>query len=671
MTNHQPEKQSKGYSFTDKSRNLVRFCRHLPQDQLHESFAADFGFRSEHSRFSFLKNYGTLPGPDEAFSHLQQDARPLFEKLLGLEIDYPGAPRALQPYSSMNYYRSHIEEFFHHTGPQHRPFPPVEGRCVMFFEATDVLRVEFELRNKSAVDVAIRLRWFSIPSAGLRASLELLPEGFRHACVQKVTREYEASATLTGCAFRQAGQRLESDWEEVTLGAKGTLVRSFEIRFQDAVPEGAPLDLAGAIEAVEARYASLPPVPGHLRRFEPLALRAAGIVLSSRFLETDPHGNRVPVLHGGKCGVEASWFWDSATSLLGCGLMQDAATGWGSYRLLCDGIAEDGKPFVRYCDGAYCPGAQNPILAWGVWNFHCLCPDRDQLARNYPALERYVEWWMRTCDATGSGLYVWPEGMGCCGLDDALQWCENFPVTLQPGESWTTKDWGHPALHRFESVDINCQLYLEMKALALIASTLERSGVAEKWEARAAKLGECIHTQLFNPEAGIYQARSIVDGRFNGMTSLESFLPIYAGITPQPLARQICRDILLDPERFYTTLPFSTQDRSHEAFRSSGSLYEPPAYPGALVQQAYWIGRTWLNYSYWMVGALHQAGLASEADAAAEKVLDAVSRNESIYECYDPLTSTGTGHAEFPWGAASTLALLFGLYRNGPLPAHP
>jgi hypothetical protein len=89
-----------------------------------------------------------------------------------------------------------------------------------------------------------------------------------------------------------------------------------------------------------------------------------------------------------------------------------------------------------------------------------------------------------------------------------------------------------------------------------------------------------------------------------------------------------------------------------------------------LVQQAYWIGRTWLNYSYWMVGALHQAGLAAEADDATEKILDAISRNESIYECYDPLTGTGTGHAEFPWGAASTLALLFGLYRLGPLAPH-
>jgi neutral trehalase len=61
-------------------------------------------------------------------------------------------------------------------------------------------------------------------------------------------------------------------------------------------------------------------------------------------------------------------------------------------------------------------------------------------------------------------------------------------------------------------------------------------------KSRAAGLAERIHTRLFNPEAGVYQARSIVNGRFNGMTSLESFLPIYAGITPQPLAQKLCRD---------------------------------------------------------------------------------------------------------------------------------
>jgi hypothetical protein len=91
--------------YVERSRNLVRFCGHMPHEQLHDWFVADFGFRAELSRFSILKNYGTLPGPDEAFSHLQQDARPLFEKLLGLEMEYPGTPYPLQPYSSMNYYR--------------------------------------------------------------------------------------------------------------------------------------------------------------------------------------------------------------------------------------------------------------------------------------------------------------------------------------------------------------------------------------------------------------------------------------------------------------------------------------------------------------------------------------------------------------------------------------
>ena len=85
------------------------------------------------------------------------------------------------------------------------------------------------------------------------------------------------------------------------------------------------------------------------------------------------------------------------------------------------------------------------------------------------------------------------------------------------------------------------------------------------------------------------------------------------------------------------------------------------------MQQAYWQGRTWLNYNYFIVGALQQAGLSEEADQAVVKILDAVNRSESIYECYDPLSGTGTGHAEFPWAAASVLAMLYGLYRMGPL----
>lgn len=660
--------------FTARTRNLVRFCRHLPHEQLDDAFAADFGFRAAHSRFSLLKNYGTLPGPDDCFSHLQLDARPLFVKLLGLELEYPGAPRPLQPYSSMNYYRSHIEEVFHHTGAQVRPFPPIRGRCVTCFSATDVLQVDYELVNHAATAVPLRLRWFSVPATGLSHHTELQPNGFRHACVQQVTAEYEATADVTGAPFVLAAERLESPWLEVTLAAHETRRWTFVVRLQGALAPAPAVDgLADAIARTEARYAALPALPAALAHFEPLALRAAGIILSNRFLETTPQGERLPVIHGGKCGVEATWFWDSATAVLGLGLLQDAATGWGTIRLLCDGIAADGHPFVRYCSGSYADGAQNPILAWGVWNFYALCPDRAQLARAYQPLQRYVQWWRRSWATTGitAGLYTFAADAGCTGLDDALQWQDQFPIALRPGESWQTKDWGRARPDRFASVDINCQVYLELRALACMARALALPAEAAAWEAEAAALGASIHTLLYNPAAGVYQARSVADGRFNEIVSLESFLPLYAGITPAPLAQRLCREYLLNPARFYTVLPFPTLDLAHEAFRSSGNLYAPPQHPGALVQQAYWIGRTWLNYSYWMVGALQQAGLPQEAEAAAARILDAVGRNETLYECYDPLTATGTGHAEFPWAAASVMALAFGLYRHGPLAPAP
>jgi len=69
-----------------RSRNLIRFCRHLPEETLDASFAANFGFRNRGSRFSILKSPYTAPGPDECFGLFARDDRVLFGKLLGLEI---------------------------------------------------------------------------------------------------------------------------------------------------------------------------------------------------------------------------------------------------------------------------------------------------------------------------------------------------------------------------------------------------------------------------------------------------------------------------------------------------------------------------------------------------------------------------------------------------------
>ena len=326
-----------------RSRNLVRFRRHLAPDQLHESFAADFGFRAEGSRFSILKEHGTAPGPDDCFAHIQINACPLFRKLLGLEVEYPGAqPGTLTPYGSSNHYRSHIEEFFHHCASQGRPFPPVRGRCVMYFGATDVLQIVYELRNHAAAPAKLRLRWFAQPHPSAAGKTKADRQGFRHTTVQAVNGcEYRASVELTGAVFQRDGDRLATAWHDVTLPAHGVREFTFTVRFNGA--RGRPGTLATAVRNVEQHLAALPALPAEWRRFEPLVLRAAGIILTNRY--TERTGART--VHSGKTGVEAVWFWDTPTNVLGLGLLGDVATGWNSLRLLCDGIAAAGLVLRR------------------------------------------------------------------------------------------------------------------------------------------------------------------------------------------------------------------------------------------------------------------------------------------------------------------------------------
>jgi hypothetical protein len=170
-----------------------------------------------------------------------------------------------------------------------------------------------------------------------------------------------------------------------------------------------------------------------------------------------------------------------------------------------------------------------------------------------------------------------------------------------------------------------------------------------------------VNAHLYDDEAGVYMDRC-VDGRFTGMLTPASFMPLYAGFCPHTRAQRLCRDYLLNPDRFYTTMPFPTLDRSHVAFRSGGYQSTHSDHPGALVNQAYWIGRSWPHVSFWMVGAIHRSGLPVEARTAAGRILDAMTRNEGINECYDALTGDGVGHPEYNWSQAAALALAFELY---------
>ncbi len=668
-----------GYPFAAKTRNLVRFCRHLPHETMDAEFAGDYSFRDGGSRFGFLKSVRTAPGPDECFGLYARDDRTVFRKLLGMEVEYVGLTAAQQaavsPYNSMNYYRSHVEEFFFDNGLQ--PMPPTEGQCRMWFAAADVLRIAYRLVNKSDVPVPLRLRWFSEGEPGEGSTVDVRENGFVFANTQTVVRRtYRSRAELLSgeadAAFAADGARLVSAWVERTLPPHGTLACRFAVRFAfndepfPAWPRGlwGEAGLRRAVVAHEEACAALPALAPPMRRFEPLALKAVGTLRSLRYLDYDGRRRRRMTIHVSKSGTAATWFWDTGIALPGLGIMREREAAAGAVRILCDGIRPDGTPPVTYERQTYTYSYQIPLLAWGVGQFLQLCPDARLLRQAYPPLSRYVRHWLERY-STARGLVIYPPG--CTSLDDALRWHTGSPLTPSNGQAWHAKDWGRARPDLFESPDTNAFLYLELRTLAALARALGRDAEARDWDRRARRLAAAINRWLLDPVTHAYQDRHVETGAFTGLLNLATFIPVYAGIAPRAAAVHMCRRYLLNPEHFLTAMPFPVVDRAHPTFRSGGFLHAPPGFPGSLVQHAYWRGRTWIHGDYWLLGALWRCGLRKEADEMAARILAAVDRGEGINECYDSLTGYGNGHPEFMWSSAAVLMLAVRHYRRPPV----
>jgi hypothetical protein len=668
------------HPLTERSRNLVRFCRHLPEETMAASFAADYGFRDAGSRFALLKSVKTAPGPDECFGLWARDDRTVFRKLLGMTVAYDGLDPQRQanmtPYGTMNYYRSHVVEHFCHNGIV--PLPPTEGECTFWFAAADVLCIRYRLVNKSAVDVPVRLGWFAEGEPGETFSATPAEHGFRFENHQTVIRyPYTSHAELWAedddVVFAAEGATLHAPPVARTIPACGCLDCRFAVRFwfNDEPPSAWPAGLWSdatleqAVADAESAYARLPELPTAFARHLDLTLKAAGTLRSLRYRDYDRDRRQRLTIHVGKSGTAATWFWDTGASLPGLALAGEREAAAGAIRLLLDGIQDDGTPPMTYERQGYIYGYQIPLVTWGVGHYLAYCPDDELLSYAYPRLARYVQHWLDHSIREEKGLAVYPPGG--TALDDALRWHSGSPLAPRPGQPWYEQEWGHSRPDLFFSPDINAFLYLELQTLTAMAAALGHDGEADAWRTRAEALAAAINAWLIEPETRTYQDRHCETGVFTGLVNLASFIPIYAGIAPPEIAETGCRDYLLSPAHFLTALPFPVIDRAHPTFRAGGWLHSPPAYPGALVQQAYWMGRTWLHGDCWLLGALRQGGFEAEADAVADRILEAVGKNEGIHECYDSLTGYGNGHPEFLWSSAAVLALAHRFYARPPV----
>ena len=103
----------------------------------------------------------------------------------------------------------------------------------------------------------------------------------------------------------------------------------------------------------------------------------------------------------------------------------------------------------------------------------------------------------------------------------------------------------------------------------------------------------------------------------------------------------------MNPDKFYTKVPFQTMSADHEKF-------DP--------LKGYWRGPNWLDQAYFGVKGLRNYGFNKEADKATIQILEGaeglLGKGKSIRENYHPLTGEGLHAQNFSWSAAHVIMLL-------------
>lgn len=283
-----------------------------------------------------------------------------------------------------------------------------------------------------------------------------------------------------------------------------------------------------------------------------------------------------------------------------------------------------------------------PLASWAVWETYRAGGDIDFLRELYPKLVKYHQWWYRFRDHDADGLAEYGSTDGTkiaaaweSGMDNAIRFDES--VMLQNAEhAWSLNQ---------ESVDLNSYLYAEKRILANIARELGLASEAAVYDGEAETLKAQIRTQMFDTSSGYFYDLLIDGSEFVLVQGPEGWAPLWTGVATTEQALAVAR-VMLDENKFATTMPFPTVAADHPSFQPIGG---------------YWRGPVWLDQAYFGTLALHRAGLADEAQGLRKRLVFNASGlldQKPIYENYVPTTGQGIEAPHFSWSAAHYLMLL-------------
>jgi hypothetical protein len=268
---------------------------------------------------------------------------------------------------------------------------------------------------------------------------------------------------------------------------------------------------------------------------------------------------------------------------------------------------------------------QPPLLAW-AWRIAVGDPAAE------PAIRRHHEWLAAHRDLEGDGL-LWIVQPDESGLDDSPKfdpvWGRRAHARLGFG--------GLVRRNRRFGWDARAIRHAGGPVLCEVATNV-LWGLA-RLAAGEPSITPALVDRLWDENRGMFVDEAQPGGLRPAIETWAALAPLALPDLPEAIGRRLVEEHLLDPERFWLSVPPPSVSAAEPTF--------VPGRTGGLVRR-YWRGPTWVNSAWLLWLGLRRLGYSEPAERMASALTEVVAR-EGLREYYDPRTGEGLGARDFAW----------------------
>ncbi|MDE3181467.1 MAG: hypothetical protein KGM47_17625 [Acidobacteriota bacterium] len=260
------------------------------------------------------------------------------------------------------------------------------------------------------------------------------------------------------------------------------------------------------------------------------------------------------------------------------------------------------------------PEMCKPFLAQAAWRASETMGSAEWVRPYYKRLALTISFWENT-RRSPDGLFRWFNGVES-GVD-------NNPAVSDKPANVT------------EGVDLQCYLYREYRAMALLAGKLGKPDDAAMYERKAAALKSLIQRKMWSQSSGMFLNIDSRTGKFVNIKTWTNFVPLWAKVATPAQAQRMIREHLLNPKEFWARYGVRT-------LAADEPLYNP--------RSGYWRGPVWIISNYLLMHGLMNYGFEEQAKSLANKTVELLIKDlkttGGMNENYDPDTGAprSAGH---------------------------